>query len=217
MNKPLITVITAAWHVDGMPKVLESLKNQTYQNFHHIIINDNNPEIREWLKENNFFDEDPRTFVIDSHVRTHYYGGLVRNMGVIASFSYLHASLRDIENEWVCFHDDDNTWTPDHLESMVETLNVAPFASMIAADMVMLGAVDKTFREERKCEIKHCHCDLGSFLYKTRLFREHGYFFPHPHRKHKFDWELIEKFAKAEEGKIAFTNKPTFLMNYKKK
>lgn len=209
-----LTIITAAWNAENLPKVIESIDSQTVKGFQHIIVNDNNPEVREIMKP---LCDGVNRHWIDLGVRTHYYGALARNIGVIMAFSYTYHRDRDIENEWVCFHDDDNIWLPNHLESMIAMLEENPEATMIASDMEMIGQTDKKFRKVVPCWIKHGHCDLGEFLYKTKLFREYGYFFPHPRRKHKYDYELIKKMANGEGDKLVYTKKPTMLMNYKKK
>ena len=212
-----LTIVTAMWHADNLPKVIESVGNQTYQDFQHILVNDNSPEIRNILRKSSLSFDDSKQHWIDLGVRTHYYGALARNIGAIVAFSYLHHSKRDIENEWIVFHDDDNCWKPNHLESMVKTLEANPEATMIATDAIWIGANDKTWKEERPFKLANGKCDLGQFAYKTKLFREYGYFFPHPRHKHKYDWELIKKMGEGEGDKLVRTNESTFLMNYKKR
>ena len=209
-----LTIVTAAWNAVNIPRVIESVESQTYKDFQHIIVNDNNQEVREIIKP---LCDGVNRHWIDIGVRTHFYGALARNMGVIAAFSYIHHSKRDIENEWIVFHDDDNAWENNHLQSMVDILEKNPGATMIASDAIWVGANDKRWKEIRPCKIKHGSCDLGQFMYKTKLFRQYGYFFPHPRRKHKYDWELIKEMASGEGDKLVFTHLPTFIMNYKKR
>ena len=210
----MITIITAAWNAEGVWNAIRSIDNQTYKNWHHIIVNDNNPDVRKALHA---MCAHEKRMYIDIGFRTHFYGALARNMGAISAFSYVHHSKRDIENEWVTFHDDDNRWEPWHLEDMVAAKLANPDASIIATDAMWVGAKDKKWIQHRPIKLKHGSCDLGQFMYKTRLFRDYGYFFPHPRRKHKWDWELIKKMTKGEKGAIAYTNKPSFIMNYKKR
>jgi len=209
-----LTIVTAAWNAVNLPKVIESIDNQTYKDFQHIIVNDNNPEVREVFK--GLCDGKKRHWV-DIGVRTHYYGALARNIGVMVAFSYIHASKRDIDNEWIVFHDDDNLWEPNHLESMVKTAEESDNAVMIGTDAQWVGATDKSWKEVRICNFRHCGCDLGQFMYKTTLFKKYGYFDPHPRRKQKYDWELLKKIIINERKNIHLTNRPTFIMNYKKK
>lgn len=209
-----LTVITAAWRAENLPKVIESIDNQTYQDFQHIIVNDNNPEVREAMKP---LCDGVKRHWIDLGVRTHFYGAYARNIGTIVAFSYLHQSKRDIENEWVTYHDDDNYWEPNHLESMIKLAEANPDATMIGSDALWVGANDKTWQKLERCVIAQGHCDLGQFLFRTSLFRKYGYLFAHPRRKHKYDFELIKKIADNEGDRVMFTNQMTFKMNYKKK
>lgn len=210
----MITIVTATYNLEGLKRTIESIDNQTYTDWNHIIVNDNNEEVRSEFRG---LCDGVKRFWVDLGVRTHFYGGLARDIGAIMAFSYIHHSKRDIDNEWVCFHDDDNYWLPNHLESLITTRDGNPEATLIASDMELVGRIDKEFRQVRKCELKHCGCDLGQFMYKTKLFRDYGYFFPHPKRKQKFDWVLIKKITDGEVGKIVYTNQPTFIMNYKKR
>ncbi len=212
MEEKTITIITAAWHHENLGSLIASIDAQTYTNWHHIIVNDNNPEIR---KELEGLYRTKKRLWIDLGFRTHYYGALARDIGVITAFSYVHHSKRDIENEWVCFHDDDNIWNPDHLETMMA--KVEGDISLVASDALWIGANDPDWQELRRFKPRHGGCDLGQFIYKTKLFRKYGYFFPHPRRKHKYDWELISKMLKGEAGRIAYTNNASFILNYRKK
>lgn len=215
--EPKITVITAAWRINGIKRVIECLNNQTFKNFDHIIVNDNNLEIREWLKENNYFIDSLRRHVIDNYIRTHYWGGVARSIGALVAFSYKREIERDLDREYVCFFDDDNEWENNHLESFIEVLKEHPNATLIGSDMVKVGVEDKEWKETVPCVIKHGHCDLGEFLYKGTLFRDYGFFWPRPKRKHRFDIELLEKMAKGEKENVYFTHKPTLILSYRKR
>ena len=105
---------------------------------------------------------------------------------------------------------------------MIEAAEANPKATMIASDALWVGAHDKEWKETREAKLRHGGIDLGQIMYKTKLFKQYGYFDPHPRAKHKYDWNLIEKFINmegisVESNKIAFTHKPTFIMNYKKR
>ena len=220
-NKPpsragTITIITAAWNLEGLKKTIKSINKQTYKDWNHIVINDCNKDIRSELEG---LCDGSKRFWVDLGVRTHYYGCYARNIGLMTAFSYLHASERDIDNEWVVFHDDDNLWEPTHLQDMIDVRDNSKNVdiSMVATDAKWVGAKDKDWSIRRPCLLKHGGCDLGQFMYKTRLFRDYGYFFAHPGRKHKWDWELIDKFTHKEEENLEYTNNTTFIMNYKKR
>jgi glycosyltransferase involved in cell wall biosynthesis len=209
-----LTIVTAAWRAENLSRVIESIENQTVKGFEHIIVNDNNPEVRNIFK--NLCDGEHRHW-IDIGVRTHFYGAIARNIGVMSSFSYIHHSKRDIENEWIVFCDDDNLWKPNHIQTIIEALAHNPHATMVATDSIWVGAHNKDWNEIRLCKIARGKCDLGQFAYKTLLFKKYGYFDAHPHSKQLYDWRLIRKMAEGEGDKLIFTNQPTFIMSYRKK
>ena len=214
MPNPLITIITASYRLEGLKNAIRCIDQQSYTNWEHLIINDNNEEIRKELK--GLCDVSKRKWV-DCGVRCHMYGGIARNMGIAMAFSYVRERDRDYDNEILSFLDDDNSWTPNHLQSMVDVLNEHPEASLIASDFVWVGTNNKDWHETRRCELKQGGCDLGNFLYKRKLFFKYGFFNPRTLHKHKWDWEIISKMASGEKNKIFFTNIPSFIMSYRKK
>lgn len=207
-----ITIITAAWRAENLPKVIESVNNQTYKKWQHILVNDNNPDVRDVFKN---MCGDVMRFWIDLGVRTHYYGAIARNIGAMAAFSYLHE--RDLDNEFICFHDDDNLWQPNHLQTMVDAVIANPTATLVASDAIWVGFNDKGWQEYRPCKIRQGAIDLGQLMWKNSLFKKYGYFDPRPRRKQKYDFELIEKMVDGEGNNFIKTNLPTFLMSYRKK
>jgi len=224
MNNPLITIITACWRAENLPKVIESISNQTYKGeIEHLLINDNNPEVREWFKHNDYFVDDSHRHAIDSYQRFHYYGAVCRNMGVMASFSYLPEKERDLDNEFIIFFDDDNLWKPEHLQSMVDKLQEYPNSTMVISDAIWMGANDKNWQVVRPAQIAQGGIDLGQIMYKRELFNIYGVFNPRPKRKQKYDWELISKMYDGEynedlaKSRVSFTHNPSFLMSYRKK
>lgn len=213
LNSP-ITIITACWRSDNVKTVIKTVEDQTFKNVQHILINDGSPKVREVFKANNYFINDKNRHIIDNFKRCHYYGAIARNIGIVVAFSYLQE--RDVENEWLCFLDDDNSWEPDHLQSMVDEVNKNPEATLIASDAIWVGVNDKSWRAEKKCVIRHGKCDLGQFLYRTSLFKKYGHFNPRPEKKQCYDFELIKKMDNGEGDGLVFTNKPTFIMSYRK-
>jgi len=212
-----ITAITAAWRVDGLKKVIESIDNQTYKNWEHIIVNDNNPEVREFLKEYSKNKPENR-HIVDLQVRTHYYGGFARNIGTNIAFSYFRDSKRKPNDEWICFHDDDNLWYQDHLETLVKGHLAKPKATIIGVDMEMRGKIDKNYKRIMQCEIASQNCDLGNFLYNRKLFDKYGYFRPRIEKKIGFDFELIKKMVDGEGlEKVHIIHKPTFIFYHRRR
>jgi len=194
---------------------MESVDKQTYTDWNHILVNDNNSEVREKIHHGTY--DERKRFWIDLMIRTHYWGAFARNVGVMVAFSYLPEKERDIENEWIVFHDDDNFWKPNHLQSLVDALNENPNATLIASDARWIGVNDPTWNEIRMCKVKQGGIDLGQLMYKNLLFKRYGYFNPRPRKKQRYDWELISRMINGEGDRFIMTHKPTFMMSYRKK
>lgn len=212
-----LTVITAVHdRIDGLNKVIECLDNQTNQEFEHIIVDDCSTEI-DYNGLVELCRSNPRRNFVRLGFRSHFYGCFARDIGTLLAFCYIHHSKRDIDNEWVTYLDTDNLWKPDHIQSMIDALEKNSEATIIASDAEWVGYHDNNWREIRECRIRQGSCDLGQFFYKTSLFRKYGYWFAHPHRKQKYDYELISKMVDGEVNKLVYTDKPTFIMSYRKK
>lgn len=214
----LISCVTAAWRVEGLKRVVESIDNQLFQNWQHIIINDNSPDVRKYLEEQNYFIDNPKRHVIDMRVRTHWYGCYARNIGIQIAFTYLRNREREKGNEWISINDDDNYFDKYFLMNFESGLIVNPNAVLIGQDMVRVG-VKTGNRTAIPCAINSDSCDLGNFLYKKELFDKYGYFRARDEKKIKFDYELIKKIVDGEgmeKVELIHTDKPSFYYYNKK-
>jgi glycosyltransferase involved in cell wall biosynthesis len=213
---PKITVIIAAWRPEGLLSSVKDLDNQIYKDFEVIIVNDNRPEIRDIIpdilktRENYHF--------IDFHTRTNYYGAISRNCGAQMAFTYVAERNRDVAREMLCFHDDDNEWTPDFLDRMVKLYQYNPECLMFGVDIEIRGKVDKSYSEIRHNELRANHTDLGAWMYHRATFWECGGFVCSPDKKVTFDWDLIKKMSeKVGAEKVCFDRgTPPFIFYHKK-
>jgi glycosyltransferase involved in cell wall biosynthesis len=214
---PFFTVVTAGWRPEGVKRVIDFVNKQTYTSWHHIIVNDNNPELRNVLPS---LCDGNKRFYIDFGVRTHYYGAFARNAAANVAFSYFSEGLKSKYGElFVCFLDDDNEWLPNHLERIVEAYNERPDASFIGFDIEMRGVKDKNYSHNMNCVVAPQNCDLGSFAYRRDLFDKYGYFQASPRYKITYDWQLIKKIAEGEGDKVYIKHyRPcTFIFNHKER
>jgi len=138
-----ITIVTAGFRPDGVQKVIESINNQTYKKWQHIIVNDNVADLR--YKLTSITRGSDKRYWVDLGVRTHYYGGFARNVGAMIAFSYLKQKHREWDDEWICFLDDDNLWKPNHLETLVKAHEENPEATLIGVDTEIRGCIAKDF------------------------------------------------------------------------
>jgi len=216
MSDPFITVITAAFRLEGLKNVIKDLDSQTYQKFHHLIINDNQEDIRNWAKNYKGFGR--KRFFIDLRVRTHWFGAICRNIGVVTSFSYIKPKYLDYDNLWIAFFDDDNRWKPNHLETFVSEIKKNPELVLLGVDAELRGKKDKSYRHIRKLAFAPQNVDLGQLLYKRSLFDKYGLFQPSPRYRITYDWELIKKIHSGEDKKkIKIIHSPTFIYYHRRR
>ena len=195
-----ITIITAAFRLEGLKNVLNILKKQEYKNFIHIIVNDGQPDIREYMKGRvNLVNER----FIDLPERLGGFGGWSRNIGVMAS-----------KTEWVTFLDDDNEWEPEHLKLMVNEIKADPNVNLVATDCLVKGKRNLDYKHVRKCVFAPQNIDLGQILYKKDLFFKHGFFYPRGEHRITFDWEIINRM-RNESMKIIYH--PSFIFFHRRR
>ena len=197
-----ITIVTAAFRAKNMPRVWESIKNQTYTHWEWLVINDGQTGIRGWW--DGIYHHSNAKFV-DIHWQTGRFGLYVRNVGVMLSDpSYNH----------IVFLDDDNEWTPDHLESMValeESTGKTPYCWM----HIKGKKPGSTFERIKKTGFSRQGIDLGCILYKKEHFYKYGFF--RDTRQVTFDFDFMEKIYKGEGGdKFVCTEKPTLIFWHKR-
>jgi glycosyltransferase involved in cell wall biosynthesis len=210
MDNTFVTVVTAGWRTEGVKRVIDCLDKQTVQNFHHIIVNDNNPDLRFWLKEQNYFHDSEMRHVIDFHQRTHFFGAFARNCGVMMAFSYFSERIKTATDDfWIIFLDDDNLWEPNHLERFMEAHQAHPEATMIGWDMEIRSTINPDYRHNVNCFIAPQQFDMGSFAIKHELFDKYGYFMAglgENKRKITYDALLYNKMAEGEGSDKVFVS-----------
>ena len=134
---------------DEIDYLLMSLKNQTYNNFEVIIVDQNN---------NNILDdiiEKYRVFFPINHIKINEKGlSLARNVGI----RYLNNQIKDTDEEFIlAFPDDDCEYTPTLLEDVKNSFEESKYSIITGI------SVDKETNKissgrwiKKKCEIK---CD----------------------------------------------------------
>ena len=195
-----IAIITAGWRRSGVENVIKNLDKQTYKDWtEHIIVNDNSKEVREFFQENNFWDDNPKRFCIDAHIRGGYYGAHARSTGAIMAFHHMPERVRKADQDlWICFWDDDNEFYPDFFERMMKAHEAHPEAVLLGADIEIIGKINKDYKHVMRTKIYPQNCDLGCFLYKKEMFDKYGYFPASLRYKITYDWEMIKKIVEGE-------------------
>ena len=106
-----IDIILATYntHIPYLKEQIDSILNQTYQNIHLMISDDNSPnkEIQEILKQ--YEKQDKRITIYLQE----------ENKGYIKNFEFL---LKKSEADYIMFADHDDIWYPQKVEKSIETL-----------------------------------------------------------------------------------------------
>jgi len=207
---PYITIITACWRVDGVKRVIDCVNNQTHKEWQHILVNDNNPEVEEFFKENNYFKNSEQRHCVSFHIRTHFFGAFARNCGTMIAFSYFPERIKkETKDFWILYLDDDNLWLENHLEKFIESWKEKPNSSMIGWDMEIRSTINPEYKHNINCVLAPQQFDLGSFAIRQDMFDKYGYFpagIGGEKRKITFDAALYNKIFKGEGEDKIFIN-----------
>lgn len=115
MKKGLVSCVIPTYkRSDTLPRAINSVLGQTYQNIEVIVVDDNAPESQESLDVKEVLSG------YSTHSNVHYIsqkkhinGAVARNEGIKAS-----------EGEFIAFLDDDEEWLPEKVSLQVEYLNM---------------------------------------------------------------------------------------------
>jgi glycosyltransferase involved in cell wall biosynthesis len=110
---PKVSILTPTYK-RNLQSCINCVNWQTYTDWEHVIVSDGpDPELREWLVNNNHLSEKRRYYELPENVGD--YGASVRKW-----------ALPLLEGEYFAFLDDDNIIFPDFLNEFVITLNDSP-------------------------------------------------------------------------------------------
>ena len=121
-----------------------------------------------------------------------------------------NAGLSAATGDWIVFLDDDDTFHPEHLESLLATLSDAPDALVaysatecFDAQGVSLGALSHEF--DRRRLLAQNYIQIGAALFSSRLVAE-GYRFDESFECFQ-DWDFWIQLA--QRTRFAFTGRAT--------
>ena len=157
---------------------VDSVLNQTYQNFELIIVDDGSSDgTEEFLREKyrEHFDSGKIKYVLSGHVGV----CKARNIG-----------LEQIKNEWVAYVDSDNEVCPFFLETYVRNIIRNPERKNFYARLVHSKSRQKVGRAFDYEKLKKFNfIDLGVYVHHASIIKELGGFDEKMTRL--VDWELI--------------------------
>ena len=117
-KEPLISVYTPTYNRGNllMERALPSVLSQTYKNFEYIIMGDcctdNTEELV--LKVN-----DPRIRFYNIPKRGYRYPPTAENHWLAGPVAAANQALKMVKGKWIARIDDDDTWSTDHLEELI--------------------------------------------------------------------------------------------------
>ena len=141
MKNPLVTIITATTGSEFLTKNIDSVLNQTYQNFQHLVVVDGPGH----LKKEQFAKihhkqldiiELPYPTGEDNFLCHRIYGG----------------STFFAKGDFICFLDEDNWMDPDHISSLLNLTSTSTSTYHWAYSLRKIVDQDSSFVCEDNCE-----------------------------------------------------------------
>ena len=191
---PLVSVVIPTFdRPDLCLRAVRSALGQDWVTLEVIVVGDACPHFEAVTRA---LADEPRVRTINLH-RNHGAGGAVpRNVGVLAA-----------AGEWIAYLDDDNTWDPEHVSTVMAAIRDARapwgFSSMRVPDGTDLG-----FTEPARGQI-----DTSCLVHARRLLDAYGpWRSPRAIRAYAHDWELVSRWI-ASGLPWAATGQPTLRYN----
>lgn len=165
-------------------RAIDSLINQTYQNYELIIVDDGSTDNTEaLLKEtySQYFDKGQFIYTMQNHLGV----SQTRNTGINLA-----------KNDWIAYLDTDNEIVPTFLEEFVYAISTHKSSCYYAQiEHPKIGIIGKPFSYKKLCEANFI--DLGVFVHKKSLIEKYGNF--DTNLKRLVDWDLILRFTEKEK------------------
>jgi glycosyltransferase involved in cell wall biosynthesis len=158
---PEVSVLTATFNREKLlPTCIESVTNQTFKNWEHIIIDDGSSDesmqvVRKYI-------------LSDNRIRYSRHSNRKQSLS-------LNVGLMMAAGAYVCILDSDDYYLPSHIESRLSYLKANPEIDFLHGGIVVIGdeyVVDTT-NSSRKIHLSECSVN-GSFFGKTEAFKAVG-------------------------------------------
>ena len=192
---PTVSIVTTVYdRVSNLSECVRSVKQLRYRDFEHIIVSDHPPDgivgqIRSLLERE-----------ATGAVTFANLGQRFNNWGIAPASVGLHLA----RGRYVCFLSDDNGYTPDHLDPLVEALDHDNHIGFVYSSCQYAGRLVLRNPTPRPGGI-----DLGQPLFRREIFDRHleGAL---PFDMMAWDWHMIETFMRCGVS-WRHVDRPSFL------
>ncbi len=173
---PRVSVIVPTFdRPDSLRRALESVLTQSYEDFEVIVAGDSCPAAAGVADE-----------LGDSRVRYLNLGRRHADGGAGPRNYALKTSMR---GSLVAYLDDDNRWSADHLETLIDAIEGANAGWAFAS--LRVGREDFEARQPRRYSI-----DTSAIIHHRQLLDRYGYWKPNAACDGAHDWELVSRWRK---------------------
>jgi hypothetical protein len=215
MDFPKVILITATTGHPYLKECLESVQHQTYPNLEHIVVCDG-PQFETNVHQ--ILQSIPTKLIPTIQMNIPWNSGANKYI-----CHKIYASIPHLIHEpcYISFLDEDNTITPNHIESMVQTLKekkciwtyclrniMSPKGEFICRDLCeSLGKLHSTF-------ISNSHSpdylvDTSCYLVPVEIARQFSECWQRPARSHpegdRYFYECLSKHYKQFEPTLKYT------------
>ena len=162
-------------------RALDSVYNQTFQDFEILLISDSCSKTRAIYEDillNEVYDNRLRYFEVE---RTGLWGGNPRNAGI-----------ENADSNLICYLDIDDMFKEDHLQFIVDNADPNTFNYF---DDNIYNTNKKDF-EIRKCNLVISHCGTGNIAHGANINSRWDYVGSYAH-----DWTFIKKLLTERQPK----------------
>ena len=198
-DEKTISIIVPTYNrADQLQKAIDSIFAQTYKNFKIYVVGDKCPTL-----DNTMAQIANRLTVEQVHKL--FYWNLQDNSKKWGAVSRNYGLKMMATSQWITYLDDDNTWLPTHLESLMEA--VVKDESDFAFSSFLIDGRELVCLRPQLGRI-----DSSSFLHKKELAETFGYW-PCEDVGYANDWAFVKPWTLSKDVKWSATKKCTLVYN----
>lgn len=181
-ESPLVSVYVPTYNRGSilMNRAVPSVLNQTYQNLEFIIVGDCCTDDTEKLVQK---IDDPRIRFLNLPKRGHRYPPTAENHWFAGPVVPANKALELIRGKWIARIDDDDNWTPDHIEVLLS------FAQKGSYEFVSASYIAELFGKKTLVDVKDDKPRIGGT--QTWLYRSYLKFFKYNINCWRKSWNRV--------------------------